>query len=132
MYMPGTGAALHARKAALAEQLYASAHAALEEGEDDRARQLFCLMLVCEPRDERGWVGLGVCHERAGDDHLARTAAIYTIGLRLVGESAWLGLGRARTLNKMGRYYEALVAFDAAEDATDDPRIIAAIREERP
>lgn len=128
------GAALHPSKAALAEQCYASAYQALEDGDDRVAQRFFLLMALCAPRDERAWVGLGVCHEREGSSRLLpRTAAVYTIGARLVGESAWLQLGRGRALAKLGRYHDALIAFDAAEDAAaDNPALLQAIREERP
>jgi hypothetical protein len=115
---------------AVAERCYASAFRALAEEDFESARRLFALLTLLEPRAERSWVGLAVAHER--DRRFPAAAALYAIGERLLpGGSAWLCLGRGRSLRALGRTRDAEAAFDAAEAATSDPRILKAIEEER-
>jgi thioredoxin-like negative regulator of GroEL len=114
----------------LAEQCYASAYNALASNDIDEARHLFWVLTALEPRAERAWVGLSVCHER--DGRTAAAATLYGIGAHVTGKtSPWLALGRARTLRALGRIQESGAAFDAAEQCTEDPSIAAAIEEER-
>ncbi len=117
-------------RAAVAERCYASAFRALEQSDLTHARRLFAILALLEPAQERGWVGLGVCHERT--EHLQAAAALYALGNAFTGSSsAWLSLGRARTLRALGRGGEAEAEFDRAELIADDVKVLEAIQEER-
>ena len=124
------GVALAPSLTAVAERCYASAYHALASGDLTPATHLFGVLALLEPHGERAWVGLGACQERAGRPAAALT--VYTLGHTLTGgASPWLGLGRARTLRALGRSQQAERAFDLAEAAADDPRVLRAIQEER-
>ncbi len=115
---------------AVAERCYASAYQALSNGDLTPATHWFGMLALLEPHGERAWAGLGACQERAGRPDVALT--LYTLGNTLTrGTSPWLGLGRARTLRALGRTDQAEAAFDQAEQAADDPRVLRAIQEER-
>jgi tetratricopeptide (TPR) repeat protein len=118
-----------ASQRATAEQCYASAHRALEMGDEINAKRLFGLLAVMTPRDERPWIGLAVCSERKADWPMA--GAMYAMGAALASGSAWAHFGRGRALQRMGKRAEARRAFERAEDATRDPYLLAAIDEER-
>jgi Flp pilus assembly protein TadD len=114
---------------AMAEQCYASAHLALERGDDVNAKRLFGLLAILAPRDERPWIGLAVCSERSDDWPMA--GAMYAVGASLANGSAWALFGRGRALKRMGKRAEARRAFDRAEESGSDALLLAAIDEER-
>lgn len=124
-----TAEALSPSRAAVAERCYAAGFRALAEGDLSAGARWFGLLALLEPRRERSWVGLAVAHERSGKLPLA--AALYTIGQRVSGASAWLELGRARTLRALGRAREAERAFDSAAALSDTTGLASAIEEER-
>jgi predicted TPR repeat methyltransferase len=113
-------------RSALIERLYASAHAALASGDDEAALRGFAALTFAAPRDERGWLGLGVCHERSGELHAA--VALYGLGAGLVPTSPWLEVGRGRALHRLGRAAEAQRAFDLAESITEGAEALASLR----
>jgi len=123
---PGT---LSPSRAAIAERCYAAGFRALADGDLSAGARWFGLLALLEPRRERSWAGLAVAHERGG--RLPLAAALYTIGQRVSGASAWLELGRARTLRALGRAQEAERAFDAASALADSASLTSAIEEER-
>jgi Flp pilus assembly protein TadD len=122
-------ARIEASRRAMSEQCYASAYQALEKGDDLNAKRLFGMLAVMAPRDERPWIGLGVCSERKGDWPMA--GAMYAMGTTFASGSAWASFGRGRALKRMGRRDEARRAFDAGESKTNDPALLSAIDEER-
>lgn len=114
--------------AARLEACYASAHRALADEDDRNATRLFVLMALLSPRDERAWLGLGVCNERAG--RLEAAAALFAVGAVLSPESPFCHLGRGRVSASLGRRAEAEAAFDTAR-ALADEALRAAIDRER-
>lgn len=116
-------------RAAVAERCYAAGFHALADGDLGAGARWFGLLALLEPRRERSWAGLAVAHERSGK--LALAAALYTVGQRVSGASAWLELGRARTLRALGRTHEAERAFDAASALADSASLTNTIEEER-
>lgn len=124
-----TSEALRPSRAAVAERCYAAGFHALAGGDLDAGARWFGLLALLEPRRERSWAGLAVAHERSGK--LALAAALYTIGQRVSGASAWLELGHARTLRALGRLQEAERAFDSAAALSDTTSLASAIEEER-
>ncbi|HEY6729376.1 MAG TPA: hypothetical protein VI197_35440 [Polyangiaceae bacterium] len=125
-HTPGT---LNPSRAALAERCYAAGFHALANGDLSAGARWFGLLALLEPRRERSWAGLAVAHERSGK--LALAAALYTVGQRVSGASAWLELGYARTLRALGRTREAERAFDSAAALSDTTSLTNAIEEER-
>jgi len=116
-------------RAALAERCYGAGFRALAEGDLNAGARWFGLLTLLEPRRERSWAGLAVAHERSG--RLPLAASLYAVGQRLSGASAWLELGRARTLRALGREREAEQAFDNAESLANDAALERSIEEER-
>lgn len=129
---PGTypiAAGLPPSRPAIAEPCYAAGFHALADGDLTAGARLFALLAMLEPRRERSWAGLAVAHERSG--RLPLAAALYGIGQQLAGASAWLELGRARTLRALGRTREAALAFEAAGALASDDHVARIIEEER-
>jgi Flp pilus assembly protein TadD len=53
------------------EAIYAIGHTLLEQQRAVEAAKVFRVMLRLVPTDERGWLGLGACHEEVDDLELA-------------------------------------------------------------
>jgi len=126
-FSPATG--LPPSRPAIAERCYAAGFRALAEGDLSAGARLFALLALLEPRRERSWAGLAVAHERSG--RLTLAAALYGIGQQVAGASAWLELGRARTLRALGRSGEAEQAFDTAESLASNDHTARIIEEQR-
>lgn len=124
-----TSGALEPSRSAVAERCYAAGFRALAEGDLGAGARLFGLLVLLEPRRERSWAGLAVAHERSA--RLPLAAALYAIGQRVSGASAWLELGRARTLRALGREREAEHAFDSALALAESTSLTTIIEEER-
>lgn len=60
------------------EAIYAIGHAMLEQQRAHEAVKLFRVLLRLAPTDERGWLGLGACHEQMDEDSIA--AELYGAG----------------------------------------------------
>lgn len=94
------------------ETLYAAALWLLREERPSDAMHLFRLMLLCAPRDERGWLGLGTTHEHLGQESVALQIFATAKG---AADAPRCAIARARLLRKLGRDDEADAAFDEAE-----------------
>jgi len=53
------------------EAIYAIGHTLLEQQRAIEAAKVFRVMLRLVPTDERGWLGLGACHEELDDLEIA-------------------------------------------------------------
>ena len=104
---------------------YASAHRAFESGDERNAARLFGVLAMLSPRDERAWLGLALCQERAG--RLRAAASLYELGATLAPSSTRCHLGLARALRELGRVAAAESAFDAAERTCVDVETLAAV-----
>ena len=111
--------------ATLVSDCYASAHRAFESGDERTAARLFGVLAVLAPRDERPWLGLGLCQEQRG--HLRAAASLYELGATLAPSSTRCHLGLGRMLRELGRATAAEDAFDAAESACVDVETLAAV-----
>lgn len=60
------------------EAIYAIGHMLLEQQRATEAAKVFRVMLRLVPEDERGWLGLGACHEELDD--LSIAAELYGTG----------------------------------------------------
>lgn len=113
------------------EALYALAFNKLGEEKFQDAASLLRLMLHLVPRDERAWLGLGLCHERLGQLRMA--SELYAAGTLAAKPSGRCALACARALLKQGRDDEASDLFEAAIDAfesKDDDEWAAVARNE--
>ncbi len=104
------------------EAIYATAHWLLGRERVADAARLFRTMIRAVPRDERGWLGLGECHERIHQPRIA--AELYGAGGVAAGASPTIPsvrclIARARVLASLHRDEEARNALDAAEEAAD-------------
>ena len=79
-------------------------------------------MLQIAPRDERGWLGLGECHERIEQPRIA--AELYGAGSVIAAKPGSVSvrclLARARTMSKLGRSRDVEWTLDTAERAATD------------
>lgn len=58
--------------------LYAIGHSLVEAQRTTEAIKVFRVMIRLGAEDERGWLGLGLCHEESGEDDVA--SEIYGAG----------------------------------------------------
>jgi tetratricopeptide (TPR) repeat protein len=114
------------------EAIYAAAHWLLEQELTDKAAKVFRVMLHAAPGDERGWLGLGQCHERIGQHRIA--LELYGAGSVAAAPSPRCEIARGRALRTLERDDEALDAFERAmvlADARDDEELFAMARAEK-
>lgn len=111
------------------EAMYALGMWLLDGARDEDAAEPFRALVLTAPEDPRGWLGLGVVHERRG-----RTAAalvVYETGA-LASQSARCHVARARLYAAIGDDEAAADALDAAKSvAGDDDEVLAWIARER-
>ena len=81
------------------EAIYATGHWLLERDRSEDAAKVFRVMLHAAPGDERGWLGLGECHERIGQLRIA--LELYGAGSVAAGPSPRCHLARVRTLRAL-------------------------------
>jgi tetratricopeptide (TPR) repeat protein len=102
------------------ESLYATGYWLLARDRVTDAAKVFRVMLHAAPRDERGWLGLGECHERAGQYRIA--LQLYGAGSVVAESGVRCHVARARVLRALDLPDEAREALDLAERAADDSR----------
>jgi tetratricopeptide (TPR) repeat protein len=132
-----TARAERAAPAAAVEAIYATAHWLLGRERPADAAKVFRLLLRMAPRDERGWLGLGECHERIAQPHIA--LELYGAGSVIAGGERSVSvrclLARARLLAHRGRSAEAESLLDIAERAAlernDEQLVVLVLRERR-
>jgi hypothetical protein len=104
---------------ATVEAIYATAHWLLARERPADAAKVFRVMLQVAPRDERGWLGLGECHERI--DQVRIAAELYGAGSVIAGGARSVSvrclLARARMMSRLGRCEEIEWILDTAEQA---------------
>jgi tetratricopeptide (TPR) repeat protein len=102
------------------EALYSTGYWLLARDRVADASKVFRVMLHASPRDERGWLGLGECHERAGQYRIA--LQLYGAGSVVAESGVRCHVARARVLRALDMVDEASEALDLAERAADDCR----------
>jgi hypothetical protein len=124
-----------ARPAAV-EAIYAVAHWLLSRERTVDAAKVFRVMLRAAPRDERGWLGLGLCHERI--DQLRIAAELYGAGSVIAGGACSVSVrclvARARVFSSIGRDAEIdsiLTVAEHAAVAANDEELVALVAGER-
>jgi hypothetical protein len=118
------------------EAIYATAHWLLARERAADAAKVFRVLLRVAPRDERGWLGLGECHERI--DQMRVAAELYGAGSVIAGGVGSISvrclLARARTLSKLGRSADIDWILDTAEHAAaaqENEELVALVAAER-
>jgi hypothetical protein len=112
--------------------LYATAHWLLRQGRPGDAAAVVRAMVRMAPRDELGWLTLGVCHETAQQVELA--LEMYGVGRVLAAPAPRCEVARARALRSMGRLDESIEAYAAAAEAAEragDDELARLIEQER-
>jgi Tfp pilus assembly protein PilF len=97
------------------EALYALAFKKLGQESFHDASALLRLMLHLAPKDERAWLGLGVCHEKLGQ--LRTAGEIYAAGCAAAKPSGRCALACARVLDRQGRSDSADNLYELAIEA---------------
>jgi hypothetical protein len=123
------------RRSAL-EAVYATSYWLLTRDRIAEAAAALRLMVRAEPGDERGWLGLGECHERIGQPRIA--AELYgagSVAASSIGSpSVRCLLARARVLRSIDRDEEADAALEAAASVAEklnDDAVSALVSQER-
>jgi hypothetical protein len=109
------------------EALYAAGHWLLSGGRHVDAAKVLHVMVLAQaktpgpPRDERGWLALGACHEGLGQPDVA--LELYRIGMLVEAPAVRCALARARLLHARGGHdveqaFE--LAYELASEAGDD------------
>lgn len=114
------------------DALYGLGHWLMEQKRTSDALHVFRTLMMSAPDDERGWLGLGVCHEELGHDVVARD--LYTLAAASIPLSFRCSLAQARILRRLGASHLADDAYDAAIDRAetlDQHQIAHAIAHER-
>ncbi len=123
----------HAAPDAVTDALYSLGHHLLEGARMSDAADFFRVLLLLSPDDERGWLALAECHDRADQPCIA--LELYSAGAVVAAPSARCQLGRARVLRALGRECEAdqaaQLAVGLAELADDLPLLELALAEAR-
>lgn len=94
------------------EALYAVGHRLISEDRPRDAIALFRTMLLVDPRDERGWLGLATCHEM--QDELEKALALCELATSTCESPARITLARARIHLRLGARFEAREAYAEA------------------
>lgn len=97
--------------------LYAAGCSLYEDAKYFEASCIFRAMAAAAPEDERGWLGLGLCHEAIGQRAVA--CQMYRAGEREAA-SARCAVARTRALRGLGRDDDADEALDLAEQLAAD------------
>lgn len=111
------------------EACYAVGRMCFERDDFKRAADLFRFITLTDPTNQKGWWGLGTCHEAIED--FAVAARIYEIGFRLSGEAFALGYLSAQAWLKSGEVDDADRMLDVLEDFDFDADEIAKLEQLR-
>ena len=112
-----------------AATLYRAAYGLIQAERPRDAAPLLRAMVLADPSDERGWLGLGWCHEALAQTRLA--LELYGVGRVLAGPSARCEIARARIFRALGRHEDAENALDEAERIAEDEETAALVAAER-
>lgn len=115
------------------DALYAVAHMFLGEDRIEDAVRAFRVLMRIAPTDERGWLGVGACHERR--DELAIASEIYGAGSVVTSPLSWrCVIALARLARRRGDTFAADDLLDEAQsiaDANDDEDALVVVDAER-
>ena len=130
--MRGADALVSSSGVPTVEAIYAVGHWLLARERTEDAAKVFRVMLHADPKDERGWLALGECHERHGQPRIA--LELYGTGSVLAVAAVRCHLARARALRLLDRDDEADLAMETAEELAierDDEELLALVMTEK-
>jgi cytochrome c-type biogenesis protein CcmH/NrfG len=111
------------------DTLYATAHWLLSEERPRDAASVLRAMVLASPGDERGWLGLGACHEALEQPEIA--LEMYGTGRVFARPSPRCEIALARIFRAIGQDDKADEALDRASDLTCDDEVEALLQWER-
>lgn len=113
------------------EALYALGHWLLSSARTEDAAIVFRTLVVSAPEDERGWLAMGVCHEKLGQLEVARH--IYSSARITVPASCRCQFALARLCRILGDESapDELEKAEAIAEEQGDDECIAMIQNER-
>jgi len=94
------------------ESLYKTAHWLVQSERYEDAACVFRAMMIGRPEDERGWLGLGACHEQMGDKDMALD--LYETARTIASPAPRCELARAKILLERGEWRGAQSALSEA------------------
>jgi Flp pilus assembly protein TadD len=98
--------------------LYRTGHHLLTHGDPQRAAAIFRAMITVAPGDERGWLGLGVCHEHV--EQLDVAIDIYRSASFVLARGARCELAAHRLLLRSGDDDGAEFMLSQAREHADE------------
>ncbi len=111
------------------ESLYATGHWLLEQARFDDAASIFRVMTFAAPDDDRSWLGLGTCHEKIGQVHVA--AKLYETGVTLAREPVRCLVAQAQALRALGLDEASEEALARAAELAESDDLAALVRAAR-
>jgi Flp pilus assembly protein TadD len=111
-------------KSQSADALYTVGHWLLTQERFEDAKHVFRTMLFVAPSDERGWLGLGACHE--GMNEIDTAVKLYTLVPNACATHVRATVALGRALRKLERDALADEAFARAEElvnSVDEPEL---------
>ena len=112
------------------ELVYCRGFALHADGRYAEAAEAFRVMLQIAPTDERGWLALGDCHEKVGQERVA--LEIYGAGTVAAQPAPRCLISQFRILYDLGCFTEAdTVLCDAELLAADDEQLSRIVSDER-
>lgn len=118
------------------EALYATGYSLLQSSRFAEAAAVFRIMMRLAPVDERGWLALGECHERIGQNRIA--LELYSAGARAASPAARCLVAQFRLLYDNSDFALADAIFEDAEKLAEEledealGRLLQAERKVRP
>lgn len=102
------------------EALYATGHWLYSQDRFPHAQSVFRAMIHLAPRDERGWLALGACHEAMDQHDIA--LELYAAAVSVAQTAPRCELARARIFRQRGRDREARDSIEEAARIADELR----------
>ncbi len=99
------------------DAIYAAGHFLFTNDRVLEALDLFRTMMLAAPTDERGWLGLGACHEMLGEDD--RALDIYRIARRAISRHTRIEIAMARSFKARGEHGDAADAYARAAQCAE-------------
>lgn len=96
------------------EALYATGHWLFSSTRHAEAAEVFRVMTMAKPDDERGWLALGACHEAIGQNEIA--SELYRIASVAAPPAVRCTIARGRVLRALEQDDDAIEAFDMAHE----------------
>jgi Flp pilus assembly protein TadD len=113
------------------DALYNTARWLLDNGRVRDAADVFRALATCAPREERAWLGLGVCHEQMDQGEVA--LQMYAVGQAASAPAPRCAFAMALLMRQMGdenEFQELIQSAAIAAELRGDSHIIDLIEAE--